>query len=153
MGKFWTISALLAIGILIAISLPRCSTASADSTQSWPRLTDQQKTVLGQKLKAIPKLRLVAIATYMDCDCAGFAQDIDDAARLAGVESIINPVPEEALDQGIEVASDNILEALTILDVLAAATHGEIELSFKPVSYDVAAGRAVIYLGKYSKKE
>jgi hypothetical protein len=153
MPKFCTTSALLAIGIVIAISLPRCSGAFADSAQSWPRLTDQQKTVLGQKLKAIPELRRVAIATYMDCDCAGFAQDIDDAARLGGVDSVISPVPEEALDQGIEVASDNILEALTVLDVLAAATHGEIELSFKPISHDMPVGRAVIYLGRYAKQE
>jgi hypothetical protein len=30
----------------------------------------------------------------MDCNCAGFAQDIDDATRLVGVDSIISPVPE-----------------------------------------------------------
>ena len=152
MRKFWTILALLT-GIVIAISLPRCSRASADSTQSWPRLTDQQKTVLGQKLKAIPKFPGVAIATYMDCDCFGFAQDIDDAARFAGVESVISPVPEEALDQGIEVTSDNISDALKVLDAIAAATHGEIELSFNPIDHDVAAGRAVIFVGKYPKKE
>ena len=101
MRNFWTILALLT-GIVIATSLPQCSRASADGAQSWPRLTDQQKTALGQKLKAIQKFSGVAIATYMDCDCFGFAQDIDDAARFAGVESVISPVPEEALDQGIE---------------------------------------------------
>ena len=89
----------------------------------------------------------------MDCDCFGFAQDIDDAARFAGVESVISPVPEEALDQGIEVTSGNISDALKVLDALAAATHGEIELSVKPLGYDVAAGRAVIFVGRYPKKK
>jgi hypothetical protein len=152
MRNFWTILALLT-GIVIATSLPQCSRASADGAQSWPRLTDQQKTALGQKLKAIQKFSGVAIATYMDCDCFGFAQDIDDAARFAGVESVISPVPEEALDQGIEVTSDNISDALKVLDALAAATHGEIELSFNPISHDVAAGRAVIFVGRYPKKK
>jgi hypothetical protein len=152
MRKFCTILALL-IGIVIAISLPRCNRASAESAQSWPRLTDQQKTVLGQRLKAIPEFPGVAIAIYMDCDCFGFAQDIDDAARFAGVESVISPVPEEALDQGVEVTFDNISVALKVLDALAATTHGEIELSFNPISHDVAAGRAVIFVGKYPKRE
>jgi hypothetical protein len=89
----------------------------------------------------------------MNCDCFGFAQDIDDAARFAGVRSVISPVPEGALDQGIEVTSDNISDALKVLDALAAATHGEIELSFKPISHGVATGRAVIYVGKYPKRE
>ena len=132
----------LLTGIAIAISLPRCSRASADSAQSWPRLTDQQKTVLGQKLKAIPKFPGVAIATYMDCDCFGFAQDIDDAARFAGVESVISPVPEEALDQGIEVTSDNISDALKVLDALAAATHGEIELILPRISSNAELARS-----------
>ena len=88
----------------------------------------------------------------MDCDCFSFVQDIL-YERHGTLGSRASLVPCQRRLSIRASTSDDFSDALKELDALAAATHGEIELSFNPISHHVAAGRAVIFVGKYPNKQ
>jgi hypothetical protein len=94
---------------------------------TWLRLTEPQKAVLSEMLKAIPGLKL-KIQTSADCECAGLAQDIDEAARSADVESTIKQLAQGR--RGIGAVSDrNGDDARAVADAIAAVTGGRLKPS------------------------
>ena len=110
---------------------------------AWPGLTAAQKGELSSGLKAIPALKLDIVCG--DASCDDLAEDIDDAAEKAGVQSILDH-PVSPLGYGIGVKADSLALAQRVADAISKATAGE----FKPIAAtDRTFGYAIIFIGKH----
>jgi hypothetical protein len=115
------------------------------SKHAWRDLTDAQKADLGRRFAAIPGLKLDI--NCGDGACTDLAQDIDDAAERAGVESILDH-PITPLGYGIGIAADaGDDRGQKVAAALAAA--GELKSTVKT---DRTFGYVAIFIGKAPQK-
>jgi hypothetical protein len=113
------------------------------SKHAWTDLTTAQKEDLSRRLKAIPGLKLDIVSS--DAASTDLAQDIDDAAEMAGVASLLDrPIVPLGYGIGIE-ADEGDDRGRKVADALTASTSGEL----KPVlKTDRTYGYVVIAIGK-----
>jgi hypothetical protein len=117
------------------------------SKHAWSDLTDAQKADLAHRLAEIPGVKLDVICG--DGACTDLAQDIDDAAETAGIESLLDH-PVSALGYGIGVKADQGDDrGRKVADALTAATNGELKPA---IATDRTYGYVAIFIGKAPQK-
>lgn len=98
------VAAAIAGGVAVAKppKVTQVTHSIAVSKHAWPDLTDAQKTELSRRLGEIGKSIAILCG---DAACTDLAQDIDDAAEDAKINSILDR-PASPLGYGLGVQSD-----------------------------------------------
>ncbi len=117
------------------------------SKHAWRDLTDTQKDNLAERFAAIPGLKLDI--NCGDGACTDLAEDLDDAAEKAGIESQLDH-PISALGYGIGIkADDGDDRGRKVADALMAVTNGELKPT---IQTDRTFGYVAIFIGKAPQK-
>jgi hypothetical protein len=142
-----TVAASISAAVIVFAPIKQVVHTVNASKHAWIDLTDAQKADLTARLSTIPGLKLDIVCG--DGACTDLAEDIDDAAEKAGVESILDH-PVTPLGYGIGVKADQGDDrAQRVAAALSAATSGALQ----PVlGVDRTYGYAIIYIGKARKE-
>lgn len=96
------------------------------SKHAWPDLTDAQKADMVERLAPFKGTKILILSA--DAASTDLAQDIDDAAELAGVDSALDR-PMLPLGYGIGVQAEGGDErAAQLADALGAVTGAKVDI-------------------------
>lgn len=126
---------------------PQVANKTAALGHAWPGLSGEQKDKLAAAFKQISGLKLDIVCA--DASCSDLAEDVDDAAEKAGVNSQLDHAVFP-LGYGMGVKADEGDDrARQVADAITTASGG----ALKPVvATDRMSGWVAIFIGKYERK-